>query len=272
MVALPRDKRAMMANDLEALLELTHELADASGQAIRPWFRSALAADNKSSGFDDYSPVTRADKDGEAAIRRILDARVPSHRIVGEEMGIKEGDEWTWFLDPVDGTRGFLCGLHSWGTLIGLTHREEPVIGMVDQPITQERWWASPAGAFVRFQGQTYPLKTRTCSRLEDAIVCCTHPSMVKGSPAFQRLAERVRMVRYGTDCMGYAMLASGQVDLVVERGLEPHDVVAHYPVVERAGGRLTDWSGNRALTGGAVVASGDPSLHERVLSVLQGP
>lgn len=260
----------------DAFLPLAHALADAAGDAIRPWFRTRLDADHKSTGSDafagHYSPVTAADRAAEETMRALLDREVPRHGILGEEFGTKEGTDWRWVLDPVDGTRSFLCGLLSWGTLIGLEHQGTPVLGMVDQPITGERWWATPSGGYWRWQGQTNTLHSRPCARLEDAVLCITHPSMMQGEDRvrFERLAQRVRMVRYGTDCIGYALTATGHVDLVVEAMLQPYDIVAHIPIVQAAGGLVTDWRGASTAGGGHALAAGDPSLHAQALALLQ--
>lgn len=262
-------------NDLTQLLALAHELADASGAAIRPWFRTRLDADDKAQtgdpGFRAYSPVTIADRSGEEAIRALLDARVPTHGVLGEELGEKAGDDWRWVLDPVDGTRGFITGLLSWGTLIGLEYQGEPVLGVVDQPVTGERFWGTAEGAFFRWRGETQRLQTRATTRLEDAVLCCTHPNMFQGEDLtrFEALASRVKMVRYGTDCMGYTMVAAGHADLVVEASLQSYDVVAHVPILGAAGGLLTDWSGQSATGGGRAIAAANATLHAQVLDIL---
>ena len=259
-------------SDAAALLPLAHRLADAAGGAIRPYFRTALTADDKNQGGS-FDPVTIADRAGEAAMRALLDVERPADGILGEEHGEKPGGPYRWVLDPVDGTRAFVCGLLSWGTLIGLERDGVAVLGLCDQPITGSRWWGTPAGAYGRWGGAVHSLQTRACTRLEDAVVCCTSPDMFSGAEqaAFARVTAQSRIVRYGTDCMGYALLASGLVDLVIESSLQPYDIVAHIPIVEAAGGVVTTWEGGPAGPGGAVVAASTPALHAAALRRLQG-
>lgn len=259
-------------SDVAALLPLAHRLADAAGTAIRPHFRTALVSDDKNAGGT-FDPVTVADRGAEAAMRDILDADRPFDGILGEEHGEKAGGPYRWVLDPVDGTRAFVCGLLSWGTLIGLEHEGTPVLGVCDQPITGSRWWATAGGAFGRWGGEVHPLATRGCTRVEDAVLCCTTPDMFRGAErtAFDRAASRARLVRYGTDCVGYALLATGLVDLVIESSLQPYDIVALIPLVQAAGGVITTWEGEAAGGGGAVVAASTPALHAAALRCLRG-
>lgn len=254
----------------DGLLPLAHRLADAAGHAIRPHFRTALVADDKNAGGA-FDPVTVADRGGEAAMRALLDAERPLDAILGEEFGAKAGGPYRWVLDPVDGTRAFVCGLLSWGTLIGLEHDGVPVLGLCDQPVTGERWWATAAGARGRWGGAEHTLHTRGTTALGDAILCCTTPAMFQGAEqaAFARVAGQARLVRYGTDCIAYALLAAGLVDLVIESSLQPYDIVAHIPLVQAAGGVVTTWSGDSARHGGAVVAAATPALHQAALDAL---
>ncbi len=258
-------------SDPAALLPLAHRLADAAGDAIRPHFRTALLADDKNLGGA-FDPVTVADRGGETAMRTLLDVERPLDGILGEEHGEKRGGPYRWVLDPVDGTRAFVSGLLSWGTLIGLEHEGVAVLGICDQPITGSRWWATPEGAFGRWDGAVHALRVRGCTRIEDAVVCCTTPDMFDETEqaAFERVTAQARFVRYGTDCMGYALLASGFVDLVIESSLQPYDIVAHSPIVEAAGGVVTTWDGRPAGAGGAVVAASTPALHAAALRSLQ--
>ncbi|MCA1243678.1 histidinol-phosphatase [Stappia stellulata] len=252
------------------LVAFTDRLADAAGRTILPHFRAALSIDNKlDGGFD---PVTIADRAAEAAIREIIEADYPEHGILGEEHGnVRLDAEHVWVLDPIDGTRAFICGLPTWGTLIGFMSGGVPTFGAMDQPFVGERFHGDRESAWRQHAGTRTRLKTRACERIEDAIMCTTHPGLFQGAEktAYDAIEDRVRTARYGTDCYGYCMVASGQVDLVIETGLQPYDIVALVPIVEGAGGVVTTWSGGSPAEGGQIVASGDPRLHEAALAQL---
>ncbi len=257
----------------DALLALAHTLADAAGDAIRPHFRAPIGVDNKA-GAGGFDPVTAADRGGEAAIIRLLATCAPTHRLLGEEYGTAGGNgRHTWVVDPIDGTRAFILGLPTWGTLIGLLADDTPVLGLMDQPYTRERFWSTADGAVWRdASGVCRPLATRPCPDLAAAHLATTHPDLFAAGPerdVFERLKSRARMSRYGTDCYAYAMLAAGFIDVVVEAGLKPHDIVALIPIIERAGGRITTWDGRPATGGGRILACGDPALHEALLADL---
>jgi myo-inositol-1(or 4)-monophosphatase len=258
----------------ESLLELAHELARLSAETILPHFRTGIAAHNKlgESGFD---PVTAADHAAEAVIRAEIARCYPSHAILGEEMGSSgEGAAHTWVIDPIDGTRSFMMGLTTWGTLIGLEREGEPLLGLVNQPFTGERFWSSQAFAHYSGPGGDRRLKTRPCRALGDAIASATTPDMFKPGFEAERLAEirrRARMFRFGGDCIAYCLLAMGQIDLVVEADLKPYDIAAIVPIIERAGGVVTTWDGGPAHRGGRILAAGDAGLHAEALKVLAG-
>jgi myo-inositol-1(or 4)-monophosphatase len=237
---------------------------------IRPYFRAPLeVADKKDKGDGRYSPVTAADQGAEAAIRALIKERYPDHGIMGEEHGHENpGAALTWVLDPIDGTKAFITGLPTWGTLIALNDGTGPVIGVLDQPVLGERFIGSPHGAFL---GATR-LGTRRCAALGEAVLCCTEPEMFAAGAervAFEALARRVMLRRFGTDCYAYAMLAHGFVDLVVEANLAPWDIQALIPIVEAAGGVVSDWRGGPADAGGQVLACGDPRLHAAALEIV---
>jgi len=257
----------------KALLDFAHELADLSGTVIRPYFRKPITVTDKGQkgAFD---PVTAADRAAERAIGRAVAKRWPDHGLSGEEFGrVREGARLNWVVDPIDGTRAFIMGSPLWGTLIGLLDKEEALLGVMDQPFTRERFWSGDKHAFVRTaDGKARRLKTRACLHLADAVLSTTHPDLFeKGAEeqAFARLKAKARMTRYGGDCYGYCLLAAGFVDIVVETGLKPHDVVALIPIIERAGGRITTWKGGPAAAGGRIVAAGDARLHEQALAIL---
>jgi myo-inositol-1(or 4)-monophosphatase len=247
-------------------------LADAASDSIMPHFRAGGSVENKGGGG--FDPVTAADRAAEAAMRALIVAHYPDHGIVGEEYGPERADaEYVWILDPIDGTRSFITGLPLWGVLIGLTRRGKPVLGMMAQPFTRERFGGDGRSAWYRGPAGRPLMKTRACPRIADAALFTTTPALFTGADraAYDRIERAVRMPRYGTDCYGYCMVAAGHADVVVECGLQPYDIVALIPIVEGAGGQVTDWQGNSAAAGGHVVATGDRRLHDQVLARLVG-
>jgi myo-inositol-1(or 4)-monophosphatase len=260
-------------SQFKSFLALAHALADRSGDVIRPQFRRPIAVDNKA-GAGAFDPVTKADRAAERAIARMIREQVPEHGLIGEELGAeRSGATFQWVVDPIDGTRAFITGAPMWGTLIGLMHRGEPVLGLMDQPYTGERFWSERDGAKARdASGRVRRLRTRACARVGDAMMMTTSPDLFQDkaeADGFARVKREVRMTRYGGDCYAYCLLAAGFVDLVVEAGLKCYDVVALIPIIERAGGRITTWDGKPATDGGRIVAAGDPTLHQRALSLL---
>lgn len=259
------------------LLESAHAMADASGAVLVKRFRKRLAVENKATGIHlrhPFDPVTAADKASERAIARVLKSRHSDHGMLGEEFGAAQSDaRFQWVIDPIDGTRAFIVGMPTWGTLIGLNDRGVPVLGIMDQPYIGERFWSGPAESRMRAaDGTLRRIRTRPCRSLAEAMAMTTSPDLFEGAErtAMEDLRRRVRMIRYGGDCYAYCMLASGHVDLVVESGLQPYDVVALIPIIERAGGRITTWAGGPAAGGGQIVAAGDPHLHELALRHLE--
>lgn len=257
----------------EDLLALAHDLADRSRAVILPYFRKRLDVADKGGAFG-FDPVTKADQAAERAIAKLIRARAPDHGLVGEEFGAERADAaYRWVVDPIDGTRSFIIGAPMWGTLIGLLHKGEPVLGVMDQPFTGERFWSGRRGAHMQGPtGKPRRIRTRTCAHIKDAVLMTTSPDLLKPgveTEAFLRVKRQARMTRYGGDCYAYCLLAAGFVDLVVEAGLNSYDVAALIPIVERAGGRMTTWSGDPAAQGGRILASGDPELHDKVLKLL---
>ena len=247
------------------------ELADVSAAAILPLFRTRLDVENKllDQRFD---PVTAADRAAEVVMRELINARHPDHGILGEEFGSERTDaQHVWVLDPIDGTRAFISGLPVWGTLIGLTENGRPVLGMMHQPFTRERFAGDTRRAWYRGPDGARDLKTRDCRDLASAVLFTTTPALFQGEDraVYDRIEASVRLARYGTDCYGYCMVAAGHVDLVIEAGLQPYDIVALIPIIEGAGGVVTSWTGGSAAGGGHVVASANPHLHEIALTAL---
>ncbi|WP_164115341.1 inositol monophosphatase family protein [Sphingorhabdus sp. Alg239-R122] len=250
-------------------LNLAHKLADAAGEAIRPFFRGKFDTVSK----DDASPVTEADRAAEAAMRDILDKERPDDEIIGEEFGTKTGTSGkTWVLDPIDGTTSFIAGRPIFGTLVAMLQDGWPVIGIIDQPIACERW-AGMMGRTTEFNGKS--VKTRACRELGDASLSTTGPQYFSNHDAdhFMALAQQTdhkRMI-YGGDCYNYGLVASGHVDIVCETGLKLHDFAALVPVVEGAGGQMCDWNGEPLHAGseGHVLAIGDPARLDDVLEAM---
>lgn len=253
-----------------------NELATVSGQAILPFFRTAFAPENKAKGGA-FDPVTEADRAGEAAMRHLIKRNFPTHGIVGEEFGTEQEDaEYVWVLDPIDGTRAFISGLPTWGTLIGLTRSGKPCYGLMHQPYTGERFYGDGGSALFRRGDERATerrLTTRRCASLSDAVISTTSPRLFEGDAlrAYDRVESATKLARYGCDCYAYCMLAAGHIDVVVESGLKAYDIAALIPIIEGAGGVVTAWDGGSAANGGAVVAVGDRRLHEPVLALLQG-
>lgn len=249
------------------LVALAHRLADAARPIASRYFRTGVTVDDKS----DLSPVTIADREAETAMRELLDRQVPDHGVFGEEHGAVRTDaEYVWVLDPIDGTKAFITGLPLFGTLIGLFHRGKPVLGIIDQPILQERWLGVD-GERSTLNGR--PISVRACESVASAYMYSTAPAMFAGGYAkpHQALTEKVKLFRWGGDCYAYGLLAAGHVDLVVEADLKLYDYAALIPVIAGAGGVITDWKG-KALdmqSDGAVVAAGDAAVHRAALDIL---
>lgn len=243
----------------DAEIALAQRLADAAGQAIRPWFRAA-SFERKG----DKSPVTEADRAAEAAMRAILEAEMARDGVIGEEYGVAAGTSGRdWVLDPIDGTTGFVAGRPLFGTLIALAVDGFPVLGVIDQPILGERW-VGVIGQPTLFNGK--PVRTRACPSLAEAAIATTGPHYFSDHDGehFMALAaatDHKRMVM-GGDCYNYAMLASGHLDIVCEANLKLYDWAAHVPIIEGAGGTVADWNGDplRAGSDGRVLALGDPA------------
>lgn len=249
-------------------LALANALADAAGNAIRPLFRGDWSEQRK----DDASPVTEADRVAEAAMRAIIEARCPDDGIIGEEYGTRnEGAGRQWVLDPIDGTISFMAGRPIFGTLISLMQDGWPVLGVIDQPIVGERW-AARIGEGTTLNG--LPVRTRSCKELSDATIASSGPQYFTDDQgaAFMSLAARTsQIVVWGGDCYNYGLLASGHLDLVCEAGLKLYDYAALVPIVEGAGGMMSDWQGNPldANSDGTVLALGEPARLEAVLEAM---
>ena len=254
-------------------LHFLEDLIEQAGEIPLRYFRSGLAVTDKRGKGKSFDPVTRADRETEEFIRARIAAEFPGHTIIGEEFGTTQGtDSLTWLIDPIDGTRGFISGTPMWGVLAGLKQGDQCLAGAMRQPYTGETWIGDGRAAHFISRRQRSRITVREQVRLAEAIVCCTHPAMYPTNEArekFMRVVAECRFSRYGTECLGYGMLACGYVDLVIEGGLSAYDIMPLIPIVEGAGGVITDWQGNAALNGGLIVAATSKQLHEEVLEYL---
>jgi myo-inositol-1(or 4)-monophosphatase len=259
------------SNDWEEFTKFALALAEAAGRAILPHFRQDLAVDVKPHyGWD---PVTEGDKAGERAIRKLIEERYPDHGINGEEYGMKPARApYTWVLDPIDGTRGFVLGMPTWTTLIGLTFEDRPIVGVMSQPFVGEAFYGNPRGAWHARGGKTKSLRTRNSIKLSDAMAATTSPEQYRSDSdmqAFARLSQRVKMMRYGGDAYFYAVLAAGHLDIAMDAGLQPYDIAALIPIIAGAGGVIGSWSGTNPAQGGDVIAAGSQALLEEALAAM---
>ncbi len=253
----------------EAYVDIARRCADAAGAVIRGHFRTPFKVETKA----DESPVTVADRGAERAIRDILDAELPDHGIIGEEYGIKPTDgPWTWILDPIDGTRGFVAGVPLFGTLIGLTHEGEAALGVLDQPILGERWLAHGDTASTLNDA---PVAARDCGGIANAILMTTDTSYFEPGQvtAWERVTAACANVRYSADCYAFGLLASGHVDLCIEANVQVYDIAALVPIVENAGGLCTDWQGRpldlTRMAQPGILAAATPALHAEAMALL---
>ena len=254
-------------NDFLAFAEFAESLADASRAVILESLGGALAIEVK----PDASLVTEIDHAVEDRLRGLIADAYPAHGIIGEERGVSDIDaEFVWVLDPIDGTAQFIAGLPVFGTLIALARNEVPVVGVIDHPVTDERWVGRRGAATTR---NGAAVTTRECDDLAAAMMTCSSPDYFQAAhhTCFARLRDRVRWTLYGGSCLSYAMLASGRTDLAVDGDLDPVDLCALAPVVEGAGGVMTDWQGRPLTihTQGRVVTAGDRRLHGQALEIL---
>jgi myo-inositol-1(or 4)-monophosphatase len=264
-----REGRVVTVIDFSAFIG---RLATAAGETILPFFRTSLSVENKSER-QEFDPVTEADRAAEAVMRRLIKASFPQHGIVGEEFGNEREDaDYVWVLDPIDGTKSFIAGFPTWGTLIALLHKGMPVYGMMHQPFIGERFSGDNGSANYKNGHGDRKLAVRRCATLEEATCYTTSPRLMNESDRaiFGRVESEVRLSRYGGDCYSYCMLAAGHLDVVIETELKPYDIAALIPIVTGAGGIVTTWDGGPAQNGGRILAAGDARVHEAALKLLR--
>lgn len=259
------------------LLAFAVRLAEAGGAAAMRHYRTALAIEDKDAEIAEtgvsINPVTAGDREAEATIRQIIAAEYPDHGIIGEEYGADRPDaEHVWILDPIDGTRAFVLGLPIWGVLVGLKRAGKPLVGAMAQPHVGDVFFGSAEGSFLKTPAGTRALATRSCRTLAKAAIATTTPALFSAAerPHYDAIEAECGLVRYGTDCYGYGCIAAGYADIVIESGLETYDIAALIPIVEGAGGRVTDWRGGSCAEGGQILATGDPALHEQLVDRLK--
>lgn len=252
------------------MLDFAISIVTTSGAMARKYFRSSLDVQSKS--VQKYDPVTEADRNIEIYLRKKIHQQYPEHGIIGEEHGVKKGTQYTWVIDPIDGTRGFISGSPMWGSLLGLMENKSPILGLMHQPFIRETFYASSEGAWWKERKTITRLKTRDTFKLGDAILYCTHPAMFsnkKEIKAFNQVEKQCRYSRYGADCYGYCLLAAGYVDIVIEADLKAYDIIPLIPIIKASGGVITNWEGKQPLQGGRVIAAANKKLHRQALALL---
>lgn len=236
-----------------------------------PHFRSPMVVDNKESAS--FDPVTAADRNAELAIRNIIAQNFPEHTIIGEEHASKTGNsDFSWVIDPIDGTRSFISGLPVWGTLIGVAHKGKMFAGLMAQPFIGETFLGLDGqSTYQRHGDKATKLATSQINRLEDARLFTTNPALFSGPQvkAFDQLRQKVRLPRYGCDCYAYCLLAAGHIDLVVEPKLKIYDIAALIPIIRFAGGKVTSFAGGPPDQGGDIIAAASAELHARAMEIM---
>lgn len=262
----------MNPDEAQRCLQVGLDAALAAGPVALEYFRQRMVVEDKRSGGC-YDPVTEADRRVEALIRDRLRQAFPDHRIAGEEHGTVGTGSTCWCIDPIDGTRSFISGMPTWGILLGLVVDDRPLVGIVHQPFTGETWYAAPGvGARLRIGGRETTLRTRADATLGDAALFSTHPTMFQPPHLlgrYQRLASRCRLQRWGGDCYAFALVAQGTIDLMVDGSLMPYDILPLVPIIEGAGGVVTDLTGRTPLEGGTVIAAANAALHATALAFM---
>jgi histidinol phosphatase-like enzyme (inositol monophosphatase family) len=257
--------------DWDELTRFAIALAEASARAILPHFRQNTDVEVK--GGPVWDPVTEGDRAGERAIRALIEAHYPEHGIQGEEYGLKEArSPFTWVLDPVDGTRAFICGMPTWATLIGLSVDGKPVLGLMNQPVVGDMFYGNPHGAWHAYRGTTAPIATRKGMTLSRAMIGTTAPELYRSAEnqrRFQALKAKAQLTRYGGDAYFFCMMAAGHIDIAMDCGLQPYDIIPLLPIVTGAGGVAAEWTGADMAQGGNVITAGSAALLEEALEIM---
>lgn len=245
-------------------------LAELAARETLPRFRTRLGVGNKMP--DGFDPVTAADRAAERAMRGHIEKHYPEHGVIGEEEEATRPDaDFCWIIDPIDGTRAYISGLPSWGTLIGLVKAGKPLAGLMHQPFTGEIYFSAGEGSYLLHRDARSRLATSETETLAEATLMTTSPFLFEGRSLdlYRQVEGRCLLTRYGFDCYAYAMLASGQIDVVVESDLKTFDIAALIPIIEQAGGIVTDWRGGPAIGGGDILACANPRIHAEAMDLL---
>jgi myo-inositol-1(or 4)-monophosphatase len=257
--------------DLTELTNFAVALARAAETEILPHFRRNIAIEIKPNLV--WDPVTEGDKAGERVVRRMIEERFPDHGINGEEYGIKESKSgFTWVLDPIDGTRSFVCGMPTWATLIGLYFEGNPMVGVMNQPFVGDMFYGNPQGAWNNYRGAVEPLHTRQGISVANAAAGTTAPELYrskKDQKAFQTLRKSVKLMRYGGDAYFFSVLAAGHLDIALDAGLQAYDIAALIPIIKGAGGAVGSWSGSVPAEGGNIICAGSERLLNEAIEVM---
>ena len=260
------------STDWTDLTQFAIALAHASASAILPFFRQNTHVEVKDGPV--WDPVTEGDRAGERVIRARIEDRFPGHGIHGEEYGIKDGTSgFTWILDPVDGTRAFVCGMPTWATLIGLSFEGKPVIGLMNQPLVGDMFYGNPFGAWHDYRGTIAAIRTRSGVPLSGASIGTTAPELYRSEPdrlSFERLRQQAQLTRYGGDSYFFCVMAAGHLDIAMDANLQAYDIAPLLPIVHGAGGVAAEWTGGNPAGGGHVITAGSQALLDEALAVLQ--
>lgn len=255
----------------EALLAFAVELAQAAGPIALPLFRTSIAVDNKQAGG--FDPVTQADRAAEKVMRAMIEERYPDHGIIGEEFGEKTGtSDFTWILDPIDGTRSFICGTPTWMTLAGLKHDGRMIAGAAGQPFTDEIFAGSQAGAHLLRADQKTQLRCTSETDLANVLAGTTAPYLFRKyghEERLMRIENAVQHLRFDADSYFHCMVAAGQLGISIDTGLQSYDIAALIPIIEGAGGIVTTWNGGDASDGGDILVAANQALHEQAMALL---
>ena len=266
------DSQSLTNAEIKSIIDTANAMADAARKVLLPRFRSKTLIDENKS-LHSYDPVTDADKVAEKVMTVELKKRRPTDGVFGEEFGELIGESlYRWVLDPIDGTRAFIAGAPTWGVLISLERIDTgPIFGVIDQPYIGERFFGGLGLAEYKKHGESIKLKTSEVEEIENAILLSTFPEIgtKKDRKAFERVSENAKLTRYGLDCYGYALVAMGTADLVIEAGLSIYDIQAPACVIEAAGGVVTNWDGKPAKNGGRIIAASNEKLHKNALERL---
>jgi myo-inositol-1(or 4)-monophosphatase len=257
--------------DWNDLTSFAVALARASEVEILPYFRKNTPIEVKP--HEVWDPVTEGDKAGERIIRKMIEERFPDHGINGEEYGVRESKSgFTWVLDPVDGTRSFVCGMPTWATLIALNFEGKPVVGVMNQPFVGDLFYGNPEGAWNNYRGKVEPIRVRQDVTLDHAAAGTTAPELYRGKSdqeSFQKLRNAVKLMRYGGDAYFFSVLAAGHLDVALDAGLQAYDIAALIPIIEGAGGAVGSWSGSVPAEGGNIICAGSESLLAAAIEVM---